>query len=92
MLTNMKDHLKAIYCKVSSLYTKKKEALDQPDEEDTFSPPPGYIERVDCKEIIGFYLTLKEIDRVPTSMGVIHYGHEGVHVIPAKPNGPIDQQ
>lgn len=68
MFIKIKVHLKMIYDKVSSLYRKKKESIDALNEENTFSPLPGYIERVDCEKRIVLYLTLKEVKQIPTSM------------------------
>jgi filamentous hemagglutinin len=51
------------------------------------SPPvgkPGSRERVDFGENIGTY-----IDRAgnssPTTKGIIHYGKDGMHIVPARP-------
>ncbi len=45
---------------------------------------PGYRERVDCGEIIG-YFTDGSSEPVPTSMAIIHYSKKGAHIVPAAP-------
>jgi hypothetical protein len=45
---------------------------------------PGYKERIDCGEIIGYY-TSKSGDKVSTTMATIHYSKEGAHIVPARP-------
>lgn len=44
-----------------------------------------YKERVDFKEVIGYYKTIDGTCEVPTTVGIIHYGKKGAHIIPARP-------
>jgi hypothetical protein len=46
---------------------------------------PGSKERVDFGKIIGDYVDPVTRERVPTSVGVIHYGSRGAHIAPARP-------
>ena len=41
---------------------------------------PGFKERVDFGEIIG------EVNGQPTTKRIIHYGKDGVHIVPANPS------
>ena len=43
-------------------------------------------ERVDFREIIGFYINQQDGHRYSTTIGIIHYSKCGLHLIPAKPN------
>jgi tetratricopeptide (TPR) repeat protein len=45
----------------------------------------GYKERIDCGEIIGYYLEEGNPTQHPTTMGIIHYNKKGAHIVPAKP-------
>ncbi|MGL4348334.1 MAG: polymorphic toxin type 50 domain-containing protein [Chlamydiales bacterium] len=40
---------------------------------------------IDCKEIIGIYITNEGKTRVPTTMAKIHYSKKGAHIVPAAP-------
>ena len=44
----------------------------------------GFKERVDCQEIIGFYLEEESGEKIKTSMAIIHYSNKGAHIVPAK--------
>lgn len=46
---------------------------------------PDYRERVDFGEIIGYYVTDKSTEQLPTTMGIIHYSKKGGHIVPAAP-------
>jgi hypothetical protein len=49
---------------------------------------PGYKERVDCGEVIGFFLEDGAVGPgVPTTMATIHYSNKGAHIVPARPKG-----
>lgn len=45
----------------------------------------GYKERVDFGEVIGYYVNKDTSERIPTTMGIIHYSKEGAHIVPARP-------
>jgi hypothetical protein len=45
---------------------------------------PGFKERVDFGRQIGYYVDSTG-HRVPTSIGIIHYAADGIHIVPAKP-------
>ncbi len=48
---------------------------------------PVYRERVDFKELIGYYIQKQNPTiQFPTTEGIIHYGKGGAHIIPACPN------
>lgn len=46
---------------------------------------PGFKERVDCGEIIGYCVNKTKGERKPTTMAIIHYNQEGAHIVPANP-------
>jgi filamentous hemagglutinin len=46
---------------------------------------PGYRERVDFGEPIGFFINRKTGKSFPTTKGIIHYSKKGVHIVPASP-------
>jgi|GEM_PF-2624314 len=46
---------------------------------------PGYRERIDFGEFIGYYESDKIAKPVPTTVGVIHYSKKGAHIVPAAP-------
>lgn len=48
----------------------------------------GFRERVDFGEVIGTYVDSAG-NRFPTTMGIIHYGKHGAHIVPARPR--VDQ-
>lgn len=42
-------------------------------------------ERVDFHQIIGEYFGQGDTKGTPTTMGIIHYGNKGAHIVPARP-------
>jgi hypothetical protein len=46
---------------------------------------PGFKERVDFGEDIGFYVDPETGVGVPTTNGIIHYSSRGVHIVPSRP-------
>ncbi len=46
---------------------------------------PGYRERVDFGEIIGYYIEEGSNIELPTTKGIIHYSKKGAHIVPADP-------
>ena len=46
---------------------------------------PGSKERVDFGKVIGSYVDPVTGTSVPTTKGIIHYGKNGIHVVPARP-------
>lgn len=46
---------------------------------------PGFKERIDFGEVIGNYIDPVTGVSTPTTKGIIHYGADGVHIIPARP-------
>jgi filamentous hemagglutinin len=46
---------------------------------------PGSKERVDFGKNIGDYVDRDTGERSPTSIGIIHYGSKGAHIVPARP-------
>ncbi|MES2345802.1 MAG: polymorphic toxin type 50 domain-containing protein [Chlamydiota bacterium] len=46
---------------------------------------PGFRERVDCQEVIGFYLEEESRKKTETTMAIIHYSNKGAHIVPARP-------
>ncbi len=51
---------------------------------------PGYNERVNFQELIGYYVVEETGEKLPTSEGIIHYSKKGAHIITAFPkNGTI---
>jgi hypothetical protein len=50
-------------------------------------PPgmPGFRERVDFGEVIGIYVDKTTGESMPTTVGIIHYSKDGVHIVPARP-------
>jgi len=46
---------------------------------------PGYRERVDFGEFIGYYENDKITKPLPTTVGIIHYNKRGAHIVPARP-------
>jgi filamentous hemagglutinin len=45
---------------------------------------PGSKERVNFGQVIGNYVD-KSGNSVPTTNGIIHYGKDGIHIVPARP-------
>jgi len=42
-------------------------------------------ERVNFDEIIGYYIDVKTLTKIPTTVGIIHYSKKGAHIVPAQP-------
>ena len=42
-------------------------------------------ERVDFGKQIGYYVDPQTNERMPTTMGIIHYSKDGAHIVPARP-------
>jgi filamentous hemagglutinin len=47
---------------------------------------PGYRERVNFGTEIGQYVDQKTGAATPTTNGIIHYGSDGAHIVPARPS------
>lgn len=47
---------------------------------------PGSKERVDFEVQIGIFKDLSNGNELPTTMGIIHYAADGVHIVPARPH------
>ncbi|MDP1609385.1 MAG: polymorphic toxin type 50 domain-containing protein [Chlamydiales bacterium] len=47
----------------------------------------GYKEVVDFEEFIGYHVDETTKVKLPTTRGTIHYAQDGVHVVPARPEG-----
>ncbi len=45
----------------------------------------GYQERVDCGEVIGYFVSEDGKEKLPTTMATIHYSKKGAHIVPARP-------
>lgn len=43
-------------------------------------------ERVDFGKIIGRYIDMAIGQSTDTTIGIIHYGNKGAHIVPARPN------
>lgn len=56
------------------------------DKAGTGSPIGPTKERVDFGQIIGQYVDI-DGKATETSIGIIHYGKKGAHIVPARPNG-----
>jgi hypothetical protein len=49
---------------------------------------PGYKERVDFGEHIGYYVHEEDPNiKLPTTKGIIHYSKRGAHIVPSHPDG-----
>ncbi len=46
---------------------------------------PGYRERVDFREVVGYYVDEKTAEQSSTTIGIIHYSKKGAHIVPARP-------
>ena len=46
----------------------------------------GFRERVNFKEDIGWYVDPTSGRATKTTIGIIHHGKDGVHIVPARPN------
>ncbi|MBS0615693.1 MAG: tetratricopeptide repeat protein [Verrucomicrobia bacterium] len=44
-----------------------------------------YRERIDCGEIIGYFINDETKERIPTTMATIRYSKNGAHIVPAAP-------
>lgn len=44
-------------------------------------------ERVDFHQVIGEYFRKGDVKGTPTTIGIIHYGDKGAHIVPARPAG-----
>nr|WP_241597633.1 polymorphic toxin type 50 domain-containing protein [Rosenbergiella epipactidis] len=47
---------------------------------------PGSKERINYGEIIGNYIDPQTGVSTPTTNGIVHYGKNGVHIVPARPS------
>jgi hypothetical protein len=45
----------------------------------------GYVERVNFGQVIGQYVNPATGGQLETSVGLIHYGRRGAHIVPARP-------
>jgi hypothetical protein len=48
---------------------------------------PGFKERVEYDSVIGHYSDRVTGQLIPTTVGILHYGKRGIHVVPARPIG-----
>ncbi|WP_369372024.1 polymorphic toxin type 50 domain-containing protein [Promicromonospora sp. Populi] len=48
---------------------------------------PGSKERVDYGEVIGHYADRDTGELIPTTIGLLHYSKNGVHIVPGRPVG-----
>lgn len=49
---------------------------------------PGYVERVDFKQVIGYWIDEAQPHiKLPTTKGTIKYSKKGAHIVPSDPNG-----
>ncbi len=48
---------------------------------------PGFREEIDFQEFIGYYVNPSTKDKIPTTVGRVHYAKDGVHIVPEKPRG-----
>ena len=51
---------------------------------------PGHRERIDFGRVIGEHLERPDASgqpgrRTPTTVGIIHYGKRGIHIVPGRP-------
>ncbi len=46
---------------------------------------PDYRERIDCGEVIGYFVNDKTKEKVSTTMATIRYSKRGAHIVPAAP-------
>ncbi|HFG1056790.1 TPA: polymorphic toxin type 50 domain-containing protein [Yersinia enterocolitica] len=46
---------------------------------------PGSKERINCGQVIGNYIDPQTGISTPTTKGIVHYGKNGVHIVPARP-------
>lgn len=95
----MKDH-QTKHIPGSWNYDVKKSILTHPDPEKLFKKnagkgqkikgvpgKPDYRERVDFGEMIGYYVDEGTKQKLPTTIGTIHYSKKGGHIVPGKPKG-----
>jgi tetratricopeptide (TPR) repeat protein len=49
---------------------------------------PGYVEKVDFGEFIGYYIDIKNpTSKIATTKGTIKYSKDGAHIVPSHPKG-----
>lgn len=46
---------------------------------------PGSKERIDYAQNIGNYIDQQTSVSAPTTNGIVHYGKNGVHIVPTRP-------
>jgi hypothetical protein len=46
---------------------------------------PGFKERVDFQDVIGMWVPREGGDPMSTTIGMLHYGSRGIHIVPARP-------
>ena len=46
---------------------------------------PGFKERVDFEVVIGNFVDIRDNTSTPTTIGIVHYAKNGVHIVPARP-------
>uniref|UniRef100_UPI00313BCF3C polymorphic toxin type 50 domain-containing protein n=1 Tax=Yersinia enterocolitica TaxID=630 RepID=UPI00313BCF3C len=46
---------------------------------------PGSKERINYGQVIGNYIDPQTGISTPTTKGIVHYGKNGVHIVPARP-------
>ncbi|WP_420843457.1 polymorphic toxin type 50 domain-containing protein [Lonsdalea iberica] len=46
---------------------------------------PGSKERINYGKVIGNYIDPQTGVSTPTTNGIVHYGKNGVHIVPARP-------
>jgi hypothetical protein len=42
-------------------------------------------ERVDFGKVIGYFTDIRTGEKIPTTMGIIHYSKNGAHIVPSNP-------
>ncbi|RTY52569.1 transposase [Pantoea sp. YU22] len=47
---------------------------------------PGSKERINYGKVIGNYIDPQTGVSTPTTNGIVHYGKNGVHIVPARPS------
>ena len=47
---------------------------------------PGSKERINYGKVIGSYIDPQTGVSMPTTNGIVHYGKNGVHIVPARPS------
>lgn len=46
---------------------------------------PGFKEKIDFGEVIGYWQNKEGTEKVKTTIGIIHYSKTGAHIVPARP-------